>query len=151
MSSSESNSSSGKPRRQHSPNRGAAPRASWFGDLGLVDFQIEFYERILARNPDQVHVLRALGELLPLRGRYARSLEVNRRLVSLVPHDYLAHYNLACSLAMQGAPAQAIQELGRAIAYGYDDFDHLEIDPDLDGLRGLPAYHDLLRLHGIES
>ena len=121
MSSSESNSSSERPRRRRSANRGGAARTRWFGDSGLVDFQIEFYENILARNPNEVNVLRALGELLPLRGQYARSLEVDRRLVSLVPHDYLAHYNLACSLAMQGAPAAAIQELGRAIAYGYAD------------------------------
>ena len=145
-----SSSDRSPPRR--SPDRKPVPRAKWFGDLGLVDFQIEFFERVLARNPrDVLVVLRALGELLPLRGHYARSLEIDRRLVSLaaIPIDYLAHYNLACSLAMQGAPGQAIEALGRAIAYGYDDFDHLEIDPDLDTLRELPAYRDLLKQHGI--
>lgn len=123
----------------------------WFGEMGQAEFEVEFYERILDRHPNYVVVLRALGEQLARRRMYARSLEIDRRLVSLVPHDCVARYNLACSLAMQGAPRQAIEELGRAIEYGYDDFGHLEIDPDLESVRKLPAYRDLLRQYGLES
>jgi len=113
--------------------------------------QIDIYERILARNPDYVLVLRALGELLALKGRYDRSLEIDRRLVSLAPNDCVARYNLACALAVQGSPRQAIEELGAAMQCGYDDFGHLEIDPDLDSIRHLPAYQELLRQYGIGS
>jgi tetratricopeptide (TPR) repeat protein len=127
----------------------SAPR--WFGEMGQAEFEVDFYERVLARHPNYVIVLRALGEQLARKGMYARSLEVDRRLVSLVPHDCVARYNLACSLAMQGAPRQAIEELSRAIEYGYDDFGHLEVDPDLDSLRKLPAYQELMRQHGLES
>jgi tetratricopeptide (TPR) repeat protein len=131
-------------RRNQGPPR-------WFGDLGQVDFEVDFYERILARHPNYVIVLRSLGELLARKGEYSRSLEIDRRLVTLVPHDCVASYNLACSLAMQGAARQAIEELGRAMEYGYDDFGHLEVDPDLESLRKLPAYQELLRQHGIDS
>ncbi len=127
----------------------AAPR--WFGDLGQAEFEVGFYERILARHPNYVVVLRALGEALSHKGLYARSLEVHRRLVVLVPHDSLAHYNLACSLARRAATREAVAELGRAIECGYDDFGHLEIDPDLDSLRKLPAYRKLMRQYGIQS
>ncbi|HEV2972035.1 MAG TPA: hypothetical protein VGY55_18825 [Pirellulales bacterium] len=133
------------------PARRSQVSPRWFGDLGQVEFEVDFYERILARHPNYVIVLRSLGELLARKGQYARSLEIDRRLVTLVPHDCVARYNLACSLAMQGVPRQAIEELGRAIEYGYDDFGHLEVDPDLDSLRKLPAYQELLRQHGIES
>lgn len=135
--------------RKKSRRGEAAPR--WFGEMGQADFEVEFYERILDRHPNYVVVLRALGEQLARRRMYARSLEIDRRLVNLVPHDCVARYNLACSLAMQGAPRQAIEELSRAIEYGYDDFGHLEIDPDLESVRKLPAYRDLLRQFGLES
>ncbi|MEX2141846.1 MAG: hypothetical protein WD894_21450 [Pirellulales bacterium] len=124
------------------PPRGAA---SWFGDLDQADFEIEFLERILARAPGHVSVLRALGELLARKGLWERSLKVEERLIELRPEDGIAHYNLACSLAMQGAANQAIDALTRAIDHGYRDFGHLEVDPDLDGLRHLPAYRALLR------
>ncbi len=63
----------------------------------------------------------------------------------------MARYNLACSLAMRDAAEQSITELGLAIEYGYDDFSHLEVDPDLDSLRGLPGYQALMRQHGFQS
>ncbi len=129
--------------------KAAAPR--WFGDLGLVDFQIEFFDRILARSPNDTAILRALGELLAMKGQYARSLQIDQRLVALAPKDCVARYNLACSLAMQGAPTEALAELTQALQYGYDDFGHLEIDPDLDSLRKLPAYQDLLRHYGVSG
>ena len=129
--------------------KGAAPR--WFGDLGLVEFQIEFFDRILSRNPNDTAILRALGELLALKGQYARSLEIDQRLVTLAPTDCVARYNLACSLAMQGSTGEAIAELSRAFQYGYDDFGHLEMDSDLDSLRKLPAYQDLLRQYGVSG
>ena len=45
----------------------------------------------------------------------------------------------------------AIDELGLALEFGYDDFGHLETDPDLDRLRKLPAYRKLMRQRGIQS
>jgi tetratricopeptide (TPR) repeat protein len=138
------------PSEEYSPVKDARaepPLAanSWFGELDQIDFEIEFFDRVLARSPDQVNVLRALGELLARKGCWERSLKVEERLIALRPHDGIAHYNLACSLAMQGASSQAIDALARAIDYGYSDFGHLEVDPDLDGLRHLPAYRALLR------
>src|SRR5262245_14314151 len=102
--------------------------ADWFGKLDQAEFEIDFFERILRRDPNYVPVLRALGELLARKGLWSRSLAVDQRLVELRPDDGIVHYNLACSLAMQGAAGQAIDALARAIAKGYRDFGHLEVD-----------------------
>jgi tetratricopeptide (TPR) repeat protein len=131
------------------PARSADGGSRWFGELGLVDFQIEMFDRILARNPNDISILRALGELLALRGQYERSLEIDRRLVALAPRDCTARYNLACRLAVQGSTGAALEELGRAMQFGYEDFEHLEFDSDLDNLRDLPEYRALLREYGI--
>jgi hypothetical protein len=48
-------------------------------------------------------------------------------------------------LARAGLPAEAIDSLTRAILLGYDDIAHLETDPDLDSLRDLPDFQELLR------
>jgi tetratricopeptide (TPR) repeat protein len=92
-----------------------------------------------------------LGETLARKGYWGRSLEVEQRLIELRPYDGIAHYNLACSLAMQGAANQAVDALERAIHYGYRDFGHLEVDPDLDGVRHLPAYRALMQRHGLRN
>jgi adenylate cyclase len=129
----------------HCPPFGAGKKnLSWPGDLDQADFEIEFFERVLSRNSDDINVLRALGELLARKGLWERSLKVEEHLIRLRPDDGIAHYNAACSLAMQGAASEAINALDRAILCGYRDFGHLEVDPDLDSLRHLPAYRALL-------
>ncbi len=78
-------------------------------------------------------------------------MEIHRRLVALVPYDSMAGYNRPCDLAWQTATREAIEELGRALDFGYDDFGHLDIDPDLDSLRNVPAYRKLIRQLGDQS
>ena len=59
--------------RKKSRRGEAAPR--WFGEMGQADFEVDFYERILARHPNYVVVLRASasswlgGECMPGRWR----------------------------------------------------------------------------------
>jgi hypothetical protein len=109
-----------------------------------IDFDIEFFDHVLARAPDHPEVLRVQGELLSRRGLTARAVVVDRRLVDLCPADAQAHYNLACSLALEGHSAESLAELGRAIKLGYSDRVHLEHDPDLQSLHGLPEYKRLV-------
>ena len=127
---------------------GSPKTAKWFGDMSQADFDIDFYERVVERSPNFVQVLRLLGEMLARKGLYERSLAIDRRLITLVPHDGVAHYNFACSLSMCGCPQEAISELRAAIEYGYQDFGYLEMDSDLDSLRNDPEFKALLRRHG---
>jgi len=118
--------------------------AGWFGSLGQLDFDIDFFERLLDRSPDQVEALRVLGELTSRKGLLARALEIDRRLVALLPEDALARYNLACSLALVGRDDEALDCLAAAFRLGYDDVAHMEVDPDLASLRGRPEFRALL-------
>ena len=118
--------------------------SDWFGRLSQLDFDIDFFEKLLARNGDSIEVLRTLGELVAKKGDVRRALEIDQRLVALLPNDFLARYNLACSLALAGRPDEAIDSLSSAILLGYDDLAHLEGDPDLDSLRERRDFRALL-------
>lgn len=118
--------------------------ADWFGKLSQLDFDIDFFENVLARNGESVEVLRVLGELVSKKGLVHRAVEIDRLLVERLPKDFLARYNLACSLALAGRPDEAMKSLSKAILLGYDDLAHLEVDPDLDSLRERPDFRALL-------
>ena len=85
-----------------------------------------------------------LGELASRRGLHDRALELDRRLVSRLPADSLARYNLACSLALAGRCDEAIVCLGAAFDLGYDDVAHMEVDPDLASIRERPEFRALV-------
>lgn len=133
----------GPERPRRATPRGPVP-AAWFGTLGQLDFDIDFFEKLLARTPNSVEVLRVLAELVSRKGLVTRAVELDRRLVGLMPDDFLARYNLACSLARAGRSDEAIDALSRAILLGYDDLDHMESDPDLDSIRQHPDFLALL-------
>ena len=133
---------SGTPSRPG--GRGRRQPEPWFGKLGQLDFDIEFFERILARKVDSIEVLRILAELVSKKGDLSRAVEYDKRLVDLQPDDFLARYNLACSLARAGRAEEAIDSLSRAVLLGYDDLDHMESDPDLESLRAHPDFQALL-------
>jgi tetratricopeptide (TPR) repeat protein len=114
-------------------------------DQGQLDFELDFYGRILDRFPDFVDVLRVHGNNLTLKGRYAEGLQIDRRLIQLRPGDPLAHYNLACSFSLLKKIDLSLKMLRKAIELGYRDFRYMREDRDLDAVRHDPRFRQLLR------
>jgi tetratricopeptide (TPR) repeat protein len=122
---------------------GSAPART--AEQTQLDFEIEFFERILDRRPDFVDVLRVMGNNLTLKGRYAQGLQIDKRLIGLRPTDPLAHYNLACSYALLNRIDLALKSLRRAVELGYRDFRYMREDRDLDSIRHDARFRQLLR------
>ncbi len=114
-------------------------------DQSQLDFELDFFGGVLTSHPDYVDVLRVMGNLLTLKGRFAEGLNIDKRLVRLRPNDALAHYNLACSFALLKRPDQSIKTLRRAIELGYRDFRYMREDHDLDSVRHDPRFRQLMR------
>ncbi len=130
---------SGKPPANQTPTRGM--------DQTQLDFELEFFQGILARHADYVEVLRALGQLLTLKSRYAEVMQIDKRLVQLRPNDPLAHYNLACSYALLKQANLSIKTLQRAVELGYRDFRYMREDRDLESIRHDPRFRKLIQEH----
>src|SRR5262245_23474744 len=123
----------------------SSKRAVRVPDQSQLDFELAFFAGVLERSADYVDVLRILGNLLTLKGRFAEGLQVDKRLVQLRPGDALAHYNLACSYALLKRPDQSLKTLRKAVELGYRDFRYMREDHDLDSIRHDPRFRQLLR------
>ena len=77
-------------------------------------------------------------------GDYAEAEDMCVQLVALMPRDPGGHYNLACARARQGKKARALQSLGKAVLFGFNDVEHIKQDPDLEPLRGDERFAELL-------
>ena len=137
--------SQGKPSFEGSESTSTGKALVRSTDQSQLDFEIEFFGRVLDQNPEFVDVLRVQGNNLTLKGRYADGLQIDKRLIQLRPGDPLAHYNLACSYALLKRPDQAIKTLRRAVELGYRDFRYMREDRDLDSIRHDPRFRQLLR------
>lgn len=56
-----------------------------------------------------------------------------------------AFYNAACGYCREGAKQKAIKSLEQALRYRFDKPELLKTDPDLQPIRGMPAFQSLLK------
>lgn len=108
------------------------------------EFEMNFFEGVLRRDPKNIEVIEILGGLYTKKGRIDDGLRMDRKLVRLQPDNPHAHYNLGCSLALKRRKADAIRALTKAVELGYNDYEWMRDDPDLSGLQTNPRFIALL-------
>lgn len=100
-----------------------------------LDFEIQFCEGLLKKNPSFVEALSVLGDAYTKRGMYEKGLVVDEKLSQLKPSDATVLYNLACSYSLLNKIDLAYRTIKQALRRGYDHFEYLENDSDLANLR----------------
>ena len=106
--------------------------------------EMEFLESLHQRCPQHIPLLEALGHLYTRVGRHEDGLKMDLELTRLKPTFSENWYNLACSYALTGHKDEAFQSLERAIELGYNEFDWMKRDKDLEALRDDPRFDVLL-------
>ena len=107
-------------------------------------FEIQFFEGVLKGSPNFVEALIALGDLYTKHGFFEKGLHVDQKLVQLKPDDSIVLYNLACSYSLLGNLEKAFRVIQIAVARGYDEFDFMQKDSDLEKLREYLPFKDFL-------
>ncbi len=110
---------------------------------GLIH-SVRRFERSLARHPGpQPNVVIQIPTLDEAAAEYDALLPVFKRLVASAPVNAGAYYHMACLSARNGAPNEAIDWLHKALQNGFDDWDIIGTDPDLDAVRSCSKYEGL--------
>jgi tetratricopeptide (TPR) repeat protein len=117
----------------------------FLADRSQLDFEVEFYQKVLVKRPHFAEILRVQAGNLTTKGRLEEGLAVDKHLVAARPSDPTAHYNLACRYALLQQPDLAFKSLQRAIELGYRDFRFMEEDRDLDSIRQDPRFSALVK------
>jgi tetratricopeptide (TPR) repeat protein len=117
----------------------------FLAERSQLDFEIEFFAKLIATVPEFTDVLRAQASNLTTKGRLQDGLAVDKQLVAVRPHDPTAHYNLACRYALLKQAEQALGSLRKAVELGYRDFGFMMEDRDLESIRKDPRFRQLVR------
>ena len=131
---------------------------------GKYDEALRAYEREMAFVSSSDHALRdrtqielnvKIGAAYHRQGRtedaarhFARALKAFDARVANGADDPFTRYYIACALALHGQKDRALESL-RRVSQAYPELTAARAlrDPDLEALRGLPAFQDLLQVH----
>lgn len=111
---------------------------------GDLDGALALLDELAGRITADAEIHHAIGVVTMRMRDLPRAIDELQRASSLDPTDASIHYNLACAHALSGDPDTALESLRRAMTHGYRDVDHTGSDPDLESLRGLPEFEQLL-------
>ncbi|MBQ3998748.1 MAG: tetratricopeptide repeat protein [Paludibacteraceae bacterium] len=107
---------------------------------------------------DTIQATRDLNKVLELEGEDVTSTRVyallylGRTEEALALYDRIMadepsagnYYDLACIYSLLNRKEEAIRALTTAIEKGYKNFHHMEVDSDLDNIREMPEYIELM-------
>ena len=77
-------------------------------------------------------------------GKYAEVIERGLKLIESDPQSPLLFYNVACCECLSGLTTDALEHVRRAIQLSEQFRDYAKNDPDLDPIRGEPAFQELV-------
>jgi hypothetical protein len=108
-----------------------------------------------ASRPAAAEAERRARQLRRLTGQAIDQIKRNRldsaentlkQALEIAPDHPTNLYNMACVKALKGQSEPALEFLQKAALEGFTDFAHVERDPDLQSLRGLPRYKAIIAL-----
>ncbi len=78
-----------------------------------------------------------------------KALDDLQKAAGLAPGDKSIHYNLTALYCLQGAKDRAFDSLDKAMELGFNNYDALRTDPDLDGIREDPEFRKILEKYKV--
>jgi tetratricopeptide (TPR) repeat protein len=112
---------------------------------GELNNAIGRFQKALALKPNFPQALNNLAMAHTLGRQYDQALEVFQKLITLQPDDAAGYYNVAVLYALQNNVSESLAWLNKAIAKGYDNWDLIKTDKDLENIRNSEGYRELVK------
>ena len=111
----------------------------------ILKTSLDVYRRYLLKHPDDARAHLFFALTLLEDGNIDESKNEADKAIELNPTDPLMQYNTACFYSNVGEKNLAIDTLKNAMAAGYQDYEWIKRDSDLDNIRNEPKFLELMR------
>lgn len=112
-----------------------------YGMLNEPEKQAEAFEQ--GKKAYAAHGAELSAEAYVTLGDSAKAYELAQKMIQKETSAE-DHYNAACVYAQIGHPAEALEHLRKAMEYGFRHFYHIAWDMDLDSLRGMKEFDEMV-------
>ena len=106
---------------------------------------LQFYPRYLSQHPDDARAYMYHAIILAQAGKSEEAKVEAAKAIELSPGDAPMMYNAACVYARLGENGRALETLKNAVASGYEYYEWIKRDPDLESIRNEPEYIELMK------
>ncbi len=107
------------------------------------------FSNILLKNPNHVEALLNRGVIYMALGKLNKAEEDLKKASGLDPKNASANYNLACLYSVTNKIDLAADALDNALQNGFNDYDRLRNDPDLNNIRKVKDFQRILEKNKI--
>ena len=119
-------------------------RGLCYAMVGRYGQAIDDFGKAVSLSPQYASAYTNRGIVYLRLKEYERAEEDFKRAIQSDPAYPGAYYNMACLHALTNQLGQSCDWLGKAIDNGYDDWQHLKSDRDLEALRGTSCFRNLV-------
>lgn len=115
--------------------------------LEQYDSAVFVYKKALELNPKYYNAYFNLGITYNRLKQYDSSINNLKKAILLNPQNNSAYYLLAGSYARNNKPEDALLYLKQALERGYNNYEYIIAEPDLDNIRKFSAYKEMMKKH----
>lgn len=121
--------------------RAAASALAQAGPDGLLALEQAGAFALVEDSPaDHAALLVLVGNALLNDGAYEQAIAQYRKALEAEPQNQIAWYNVACAMSLLNRVDEAMDALREAVRFGYDDFEWMDNDADLENVRNDARY-----------
>jgi tetratricopeptide (TPR) repeat protein/uncharacterized protein (DUF2164 family) len=121
-----------------------------YDKAGIIYYQfkdyesgIKIYNKYIQFYPADSYGYQMRGLNYFYNGEYDNALKDLKMVVEINPDVPDGYYNLACYYSVTNNAEAAFANLEKAFQLGYNNYDHVEKDTDLNGIRSKPEFNKL--------
>lgn len=114
------------------------------GDLyvrrGDVETGLDYYRKMQSLYPNYLRAVNKTAAAFSKIEKYADAIVHFKRAIALAPKKPEGYFNVACMYSRLDKTDQALAWLKHAVDRGYNKWEQVKTDPDLENLRNDPAF-----------
>lgn len=108
---------------------------------------IENYQKALSMDPGYTDAMYNLAIAHAENGEYNDAVASFKKIIATHPENAAVYYNIACIYSRQNKKNKAVDWLKQSIAHGYNNWEQIKTDKDMENLRTTPFYRELMKNH----
>lgn len=124
-------------------------KARLFHKSGRFEEAARLYRETLRIEPGYVNALNNLGVIYIHKKDYRAAQSNFEKAIRLKPGYVDPYYNLTCLHALKGETKQSLAHLTKAVSLDRSVRDWARTDTDLENLRGVPEFEDIIGRDGV--